>query len=320
MVGAVFAITLTLAMRSDSRQAGDSIRLAFLGRLTQEEDAGFHRFSKAFERLPASLRNRVNIQFASTKLGAVEDIEKAVDAALAGDPTVIVAPSTFTAAAVRRRNRDIPVIFASFLDPVRYAVVSSTSARSEPFTGVWIDDDLDAKRLEVLRDAYPAVKKVAVLMDADWRANTKADTRLIEAGQRLGLEVSVLSAETLVEANRLLDETASNHFDAWCLPPTGLAFLHLSAIMERLRSWRRPVVVGNTAAVEQGAPLSLALDYSFTWPAMIDLLGRVLNGESAAAIPVQRTERAVLAVRPKPAEGFPPPASPVTRHADVVYR
>jgi len=304
----------------DHSQATGPIRLAFLGRLTESEDSGFSRFHKALGGMPEALRSRLRIQFFSTIKGEPEDIERAVDMALAARPQIIVAPSSATALAVKKRNGNIPVVFASFLDPVRYAVVSSTTQRTEPMTGVWISDDLDGKRLELLQDAYPHIRSVALLIDRDWGENAGSETRLPEVAHRLGLSLTVLYAEDLVEANRVLDNPQVRSFDAWCLPPTGLAFLHSKKVLDRLRSWGKPVIASSAADVEGGAPLSYALDYSFAWPAMVDLLVRILQGEPANSIPIQRPQRSVLAVRAQPATGFPVPASTIIQRADQVFQ
>ena len=317
---AIWVLPCLLVASVDRSRQTDPIRLAFLGRLTESEDSGFSRFHVALARMPEPLLSRLHIQFFSTIKGEPEDIERAVDLALATQPHIIIAPSSATALSVKKRNSGTPVVFASFLDPVRYALVGSTTQRDEPMTGVWISDDLDGKRLELLRDAYPGIRSVALLIDRDWGENAESEKRLPDVARQLGLSLTVLYAEDLEEATRVLENPQMRLFDAWCLPPTGLAFLNSKKILDRLRSWGKPVMASSAADVESGASLSYALDYSFAWPAMVDLLGRILQGESANSIPIQRPMKSVLAVRPVPAEGFPPPSAQVVRRADVVVR
>lgn len=320
-IGAAVTLPASLAGcgKADAPPA-DTVRLAFLGRLNEADDTGFTRFRKALQQLPPSTLARLRTQFFSTVRGDPADIERAVDQALASKPQIIMAPSTSTALAVRRRAASVPVIFASFLDPLRYGLISSTAQRPEPFTGVWISDDLDAKRLELLRDAYPSVRNVAMLVDRDWADNAESRTRLPPAAASLGIAATILYADDLPEATRLLDDPQIRRFDGWCLPPTGLAYLHSRTILDRLRAWGKPVIASHVADVEAGAPLSFALDYSFAWPAMVELLGRVIGGEAPGSIPIQRPQRTVLAVRPMPASGFPPPSALIVRQADRIVQ
>jgi len=246
--------------------------------------------------------------------------EEAVNEAIAMRPAVIVAPSTASARAVRQRNLLIPVVFTSFSDPVRAEIVTSTFRRSEPFTGVWMADELDAKRLEILHDAYPDLKSIAVVVDTIWDNDARSRLRLPDWGRRLGLSVKVLLAENRSDVERLLDDEASRQFDAWCLPPSGLSSLNSEFIVERLRQWGKPVIVGRTLAAANGAPLSYGYDPGFRWPAMVNLLSRVLRGEPAGTIPIQRPSRTVLAVSLAPASGFPAAGPSVIQRADQVIR
>jgi putative ABC transport system substrate-binding protein len=279
-------------------------------------------FTEALAHLPNDLRASVELRWATALLVDGGDrIPEAIDEALAIRPQVLIAPNAAVARAVRRRQLSIPVIFSSFLNPVRRDVVSSTLHRDEPFAGVWIADEMDSKRLEILHDAYPAVKTVAVLMDRDWGQDTDAQARLPAAGQRLGLQVTLLYAEDLAEARQLLKRPEAARFDAWCLPPTGLAYLYTADLLQYIKAWGKPVILGDTRDVQQGgAPLSYMVEENFRWTAMVDLMARVLQGEPAGSIPIQRPVQSVLAVRPAPAEGFPSPSAQVVRRADVVAR
>jgi putative tryptophan/tyrosine transport system substrate-binding protein len=317
----MFALLGALIVRSDSASAPTKLRVVYLGRIAADQDPGFGPFSNALTQLPAELRSRIDLRYVTALLADRKDrIPQAIDEAVAMQPQIIIAPNTTVASAVRQRRLPVPVVFSSFLNPVRNQVVSSTLRRDEPFAGVWIADDMDSKRLEVLHDAYPAVKTVAVLMDRDWGEDTDAASKLPAVGQRLGLQVSLLYAEDLIEAEQVLARPEAAKFDAWCLPPTGLTYLYASELLDRIKAWRKPVILGETRDVLGGAPLSYMVEESFRWGAMAELVARVLQGEPAGSIPIQRPLKSILAVRPVPSEGFPPPSAQVVRRADVVVR
>gem|GEM_PF-3456985 len=316
----LLGLLIAVLARSDAAVGPAPIHVAYLGRISAAEDPVFQHYEAQLERLPAELRRRVHMHHLPALLENEARIEEAVTAALALRPSLIVAPSTATATAVRQRRSDIPVVFTSFSDPVRSGIVTSTGSRSEAFAGVWMADDLDRKRLEVLRDAYPGIRTVAVLMDRPWADNTDAGTLLPGFGHGLGLAVTILLADKVDEAMRLLDEPGARAFDAWSLPPSGLANLRGEAILQRLQQWRKPVIVGYTRDVQRGAPLAYVADNSFRWPAMMDLTERVLQGERAGAIPVQRPYKTILAVRPLSSGGFPAPSPQIVQRADLVYR
>jgi putative ABC transport system substrate-binding protein len=322
LVALLLVLSLALFVRADSAVAPARVRAVYLGRIAANEDPGFKSFSEALAQVPPELGAVLELRYVTALLAEGKDrIPQAIDEALALKPHILIAPNAAVGSALKRRELAIPVIFSSFLHPVRTKVVTSTLRRDEPFAGVWIADDMDGKRLEILHDAYPSVKTVAVLMDRDWGEDTEAETRLPAVGERLGLKVSVLYAEDLAEARQVLARPEAADFDAWCLPPTGLTYLYTADLLKYIKAWRKPVILGDTRDVrEGGAPLSYMVEESFRWTAMVDLMARVLQGEPAGSIPIQRPVQSVLAVRPAPADGWPPPSPQVVRRADVVAR
>lgn len=319
LVLVLVGLTVSVLARSDAAAPPEPLHIAYLGRISAAEDPVFRRYQAQLGLMPAELRERVVLHHLPALQATHERIDEAVTEALRLRPALIVAPSSATARALRERGADVPVVFTSFTDPVQDEIVSSTAARAEPFTGVWMADDLDPKRLEILRDAYPGIRRVAVLMDPVWAQNTQAEHALPAFGRGLGLDVRVLLARNADEALRLLDAPEARGIDAWCVPPTGLANLSGAEILARLRAAGRPLIMGYARDVEQGAPLSYMADNSFRWPAMMELTTRVLQGERPGAIPVQRPYKTILAARPA-AAGFPPPSPQVVQRADLIYR
>ncbi|PTT92880.1 hypothetical protein DBR42_01185 [Pelomonas sp. HMWF004] len=317
----MMAITLSMLLTADSTRPLQPIQVVYLGRISTQVDRPYQSFIKALNGLDDPLRRRIRVTFVEAMTATAWRFEAAAEQAIRLGPDVIIAPNTAAARAMRPFGQRMPpVIFASFMDPVRYGVIDRTSERTEPITGVWIADDLDSKRLELLRDAYPGIRSVAVLMDRDWAKNSDAADRLPRAAHQLGLTVETLLAEDMAEATRLLDALHPHAFDAWLLPPSGLAYLSSTALLERLRAWQRPVIVGNTQDVVQGAPLSYMVDEDFRYAVMVELLRRVMNGEPAGSIPVERPPTPKLAVNAFPMAGFPPPDKAVVLRADVVVR
>lgn len=307
-------------LHSDAPRPTPPLRVVFLGRISPAQDGTYRRLAQELLTLPEGLRTRLKLEFVPALLADRYRIEEGASEAIAARPDVILAPSTTTARVVRQRHSGIPLIFVSFQDPVRTQVVSAVERRAEPMTGVWIADDLDEKRLEVLQDAYPQIRSIAFLMDRSWAEDRDSEARLQVQARRLGLRIKILYADDRAEAQSVLDAAATENFDAWCLPPTGLAYLNTSLILERLRSWGKPVMTGDAADVARGAALSYGVDDSFRWPALADLLTRVLQGEAPGDIPVQRPQRYVLAVHTAPGAGIAPPSLNVQRRADLLLR
>lgn len=314
------ALLLASALQADSTTQPQRQRVAYLGRIGATVDPGFLGLVQAVARLPGGLGDRIDLRFVTALLADGKNrIEPAIDEALALQPQVMVG-SAFVANELKKRGVPQPVLFTSFVHPVRMKLVSATGARPEAMAGVWIADETDGKRLELLHDAYPGIHSVAMLMDRDWGIATDAATVLPPLARRLGLTLTLLYAEDLKEAEPILAQPDSARFDAWLLPPTGLSYLYSAELLRTFGAWGKPVITGDTRDVRAGAPLALMVEDDFRWDAQAEVLARVLQGERPGAIPIQRSFKALLSARPEPSGGFPAPSATVLRRADLIVR
>lgn len=316
----VLGLALAAALRADTALSLPQWRVVFLGRAAPALDVSFERLKTALARLRQPGDAAISIEFVS--VGGLDGlVEDDLVALAAGTrPNLLVAPNGATAVAARRVAPQLPMVFTSYLDPVRSGVVSGLSRRPEPATGLWIRDDLDPKRIEILRDAYPGVRRIAVLGDRSWSENVDAERILPAMSSPGGLQISVLHADSLEEALALLATPQAREFDAWCVPRSYLALLASKEIIDTMRKWRKPVIFGGADSVLAGAPLAYAPETSQAWPIIASLVRRIRQGEQAGDIPIERPQRFVLAVRTTPDINIPPASIAVVRRADIVVR
>ena len=101
---------------------------------------------------------------------------------------VIVAPGTTAAAlAAKAATTTIPIAFGVGGDPVSLGLVASLNRPGGNATGVnFFNIELQAKRMQVLRDLVPAAKRVALLVNPTDRSNesTLRDVETAAIGQQ----------------------------------------------------------------------------------------------------------------------------------------
>jgi putative tryptophan/tyrosine transport system substrate-binding protein len=313
-------VLAVLFLRSDQTLAEPRWRAVFLGRVSAAADTSFGRLTSAMKRLELAAGSRIDIDFMS--VGGPDGLinDQLVRNAIATKPNLLIAPNGSAAVAARRLGAPIPLVFASYLDPVREGIVSSLLPRPEAATGVWVVDELDPKRIEILSDAYPSLRNIAVMGDRSWSKNVDAPRTLATGRPIAGLKVTVLLADTLEEAQSILSQPQSRNFDAWCIPRSYMALLSSQEIIATLREWGKPAIFGSHDIVLAGAPMAYGPDTSQVWVAMASLVWRVRHGESAGSLPVERPQRFVLSVRATRDTGLPPPDISVVRKADIVIR
>ena len=292
----------------------------YLGHWSVQRDATYDRFLKLAARTRPALLAAVHIDFVGLPDEDPDAATRILSRALASHPVAIVAPYAGSVRIAHLAASSVPIVFSSYVDPVRGGFVDGLQRRSEPITGIDIADRLDGKRFEILHEAYPGVHNVAVLGDREWLAQDDAAMRIPAEAERFGLHAVIVLAETDAELASLFGSTDPARYDAWYVPPTYLGYRTSAAIISKMRQWRKPCIFATTEEVQAGGLIGYAQDTGFAWQALVDLTARVVGGEPAGSIPIMRPRRFVLALRTGADTGVDPPAASVVRRADLVLR
>jgi putative tryptophan/tyrosine transport system substrate-binding protein len=310
---------LALLLRQDSPALGPATVIRFIGAQTRDTDPVFAAFGNALNRQTpprTGLPKLEHVEGAATDSAARA---KAAAHAATDGTTAIVAPTADDAAAVTRLDKHPPIVFASSLDPVRIGIVQSLRHPGGRTTGVSLHDDLTAKRLELLSDAFPRLRRIALLADSWWLANHDVALEVMGIAQRRGLELRVLSADTSQELERVMDGEGAGWADAWIIPPTYIAYVEERTIIAHLKRLRRPAIHSSEQEMAAGALMAYSQDTSFAYDALAKLTLRVAAGEDAGSIPIERPMRFTLSVRPRAGDPTLAIHPDVIRRADRVY-
>ena len=105
-------------------------------------------------------------------------------------PDFIVTWGTPAALAARTATSTIPIIMGAISDPVSAGLVTNLARPGANITGFSsLAADLEAKRLELLKELAPQLSRVAVLWRADNPVQAVASRTLIAAAKKLGVRV-----------------------------------------------------------------------------------------------------------------------------------
>src|SRR5262245_6110640 len=117
---------------------------------------------------------------------------------------ILMGGNTDSVRAMLAATQTIPIVFTTGTDPVATGLVASLNRPGGNATGVTVAaGELVPKKLELLHEVVPGVKKLAVLANPNNRLILEADIRNAQAAApRLGLEVIVVNASTEKEIQR----------------------------------------------------------------------------------------------------------------------
>ena len=221
---------------------------------------------------------------------------------------VIVARASAAIHAARRATGTIPIVMSAYPgDPVRDGLAKSLSRPSGNVTGIGGLTELDAKRLELLKDAFPKVRRVAIVANPnlDGAAFGQNMARLKSNAQKLGLETSIFEVRRAADLDATFDGVVKAKPDALLVrgDPEVLD-IHRMEIAKRAAQMRLPAIYWWRFFVEAGGLMS----YGDSIPAFhhrsADFVDRILKGAKPGDLAIEQPSKFELIVNLKTAKAL----------------
>jgi putative ABC transport system substrate-binding protein len=215
---------------------------------------------------------------------------------------VIVATSTPVALAAKAATSTIPVVFSIGGDPVKLGLVAGLSRPGGNITGVTrFNVELGPKRLELLHDTVPSVKKVALLVNPS-NPNTETLSQSLQAtSHALGLDLEVLYASTEAEFDAVFESIVQKRIGALLIgnDPFFNGRSEQLAALTVLHSV--PAIYQYRQFVEAGGLLSYGASNTDSHRQLGAYVGRILAGAQPADLPVEQSTKVELIINLKAA-------------------
>jgi putative ABC transport system substrate-binding protein len=204
-------------------------------------------------------------------------------------PAVIVTSGGPSPAhAVKAATTTIPTVFVVGDDPTRLGLVDSITRPTGNLTGINLfANELEAKRLELLRQLAPHAARVAVLVNPVAERNTENTLREIGAAARtMGMQISTLKASTAREIADAFTAMGQERPDA--LFVGAAAFLNSRRVqLAQLAAFHRlPAVDSFREAPEVGGLMSYGPSILDAYRQAAIYAGRIFKGAKPADLPV----------------------------------
>jgi putative ABC transport system substrate-binding protein len=233
----------------------------------------------------------------------------------------IVANGTPAHLAARRATSTIPIVIVTGGDPVEAGLVESIGRPGGNVTGIMgLGGAEPSKRLELLKEAFPSISRVAIASD-DTPARRLLRRTVEDAARALGIGVVTVEVHHASELPQALDAAARNGADALLVivvaqPASGSDPHTLAFAAAR----RIPAAYGNRAYADAGGLLVFAVDYDLVFRRAGQYVARILSGETPAAMPVEVPTHFELIVNLKTAreQGLTIPQSVLIRATRVI--
>ncbi len=205
-------------------------------------------------------------------------------------------------ATLKQATASIPIVFALATDPLGSGLVASLARPGGNVTGLSLQaSDIAGKRFELLREAVPRLRQLAIMFDAGYAATVREMDEAQSAARTLGLEVApygIRRAEDIAPAFDALKSQADALYvavDALILAfGTQLATLALSA--------RLPTMFDDRIIVKSGGLMSYGPNISALFERAAEYVDKILRGAKPSDLPVEQPTKFELVINLKTAK------------------
>jgi putative ABC transport system substrate-binding protein len=190
-------------------------------------------------------------------------------------------------------------------DPVRLGVVASFARPGGNVTGVTLyGSELNAKRIELLREAIPAIKRIAFLANAKNPYSRLLWEEAEPAARALGLEPILCSLQKLDDLPATFGEVEHTQAQALVVFSDALFNSARGQIIGLAAEHHLPVMYEAREFVEDGGLISYGPDIVEMTRRSAVFVDKILKGASPADIPIEQPTRFVLAINAKTAKAL----------------
>lgn len=219
--------------------------------------------------------------------------------------------------------RPIPVVFGSMGDPLIAGVIKDIQRPGTNVTGVAsLSTELTIKRLELLRQINPRIKKVAMPHTAQ-EAGDAAAIKSVQLAQKraneIGVELTLYSIRTKAENETVAKRITRSNTEGIIVGGDSLIWGSIDLYIAQAKSEKIPFAVFDLSQVEKGGLIGFGPDYRLVGEQSADITHQILRGSDPAEISIEVPKKLLLMLNMDTARQIGVTFSPeLLKAADVI--
>lgn len=189
-----------------------------------------------------------------------------------------------------------PIVFAVIAEPVGSGTVQSLARPGGNVTGLSMsDNDLEGKRIELLKEAMPSIRKIMILRDPIVGVPTGAAEASATA-QALGLGFIVVEASSPAEVEAAFRKGQEQGVDAIAAMASAFFNFNRKRLIELAAQYRLPSIWETDVYVKDGGLMSYGPNFPDMYRRSAEYIARILKGAKPSDLPVQQPTKFEFAI------------------------
>jgi putative ABC transport system substrate-binding protein len=203
---------------------------------------------------------------------------------------VIITQGTPAALVAKQATTTIPIVMAIVGNPVETGIVASLARPGANITGSsFFYPEINAKRLELIKELVPGLTQVGVLMNPDNPAMPAVLRVMEQTSQALNVKLQPLNVRLLDELDTAF-EMAKRQIEALTVIDEGLFIANAKRAVNLATRGRLPSI-GFREYCEAGGLAAYGVDFPYIWRKSMALVDKILKGMKPADLPIQQATR-----------------------------
>ena len=218
-------------------------------------------------------------------------------------------------------NGRIPIVSPVMVDPVGFGLAASLARPGGNVTGFTLmTTELNGKRVELLRDAFPTITTVAALVNPAQATHKMAFAQTESAAQSLGLKIVRRVEAQNVQALRALHPEVFSGADAVIVLPGGVFYNFRRDIIALINEVRLPAIYPERDYADDGGLMAYGANVADNFRRAADYVDRILKGAKPGDLPIQEPVKFDFVINLKTARelGLTIPPSILARADEVI--
>ena len=221
---------------------------------------------------------------------------------------LIVAPNTPSARAAKQATSTIPIVAWAMQDPVADGLVASLARPGGNVTGLtFLGPELVPKRLELLREALPGVRRVAALWHPGGLAERTGEEMVKEAesaARALGVQLQLVRAGAPNDLDEAFSAMTRGRAGAVITFPSGMLFLERRHVVDLAARHRLPAIYNGREFADVGGLMAYGANIPDLVRRSATFVDKILRGAKPADLPVEQPTKFELVINLKTAKAL----------------
>lgn len=220
-------------------------------------------------------------------------------------PDLIIAGTQPAAVAAMKASTTIPIVFIHAPDAVESGLADSLARPGRNVTGfASMNNELVVKRLEILREALPRSRRIALLYQQGFDLNERQLAPIEKAATSLGLETSRVHIDMPGSYDAAFMHLVREHPDGVLVIENPSTYTHRADIARRMAEARLAAMYGLQDFALAGGLMSYSISFSDQYRRAADYVVRILRGAKPGELPIQQPVKFELTINLKAARAL----------------